>query len=236
MILEDDIMAVYKIYVKVMKEEFFSSVEDWHEPVQINPGPNVGDITTGYKLARRGRVIPITSYLYLKPMKTRSVALYEGPGPKGGLMPVDISRHWYVNLCCKIERVETEPGTFMSRPRDSVNRRASTHVYKGTTRQRFRDNRQQLESYAKRIRSLVIETLAIPTQLDVGFYLHQRGRTSIKILVPLVRFNPFKLTRSDSTTTKSFHRDICRDNPTTTTIWLLPVADNCVTKHDDLIQ
>ena len=93
MILEDDVMAVYKIYTKVLKEEFFSSVEDWHEPVQINLGPNVGDINTGYKPARRGRVIPITSYLYLKPMKTRSVGLYEGPGPKGGLKHVDINRH-----------------------------------------------------------------------------------------------------------------------------------------------
>ena len=62
--------------------------------------------------------------------------------------------------------IETEPNTFMIRPRDSVNRRASTYVYKGTTRQRFRDNRQQLESHAKRIRSLVIKTLAIPHQLD----------------------------------------------------------------------
>ena len=31
----------------------------------------------------------------------------------------------------------------------------------------------------------------------------------------LVRFNPFKLTRSDGSTTKSFHEDICRDYSTT---------------------
>ena len=58
---------------------------------------------------------------------------------------------------------------------ESVNRRASTHVYKGTTRRRFKDNRQQLETQAKRIRSLVIETPSIPSQLDVGFYLHRKG-------------------------------------------------------------
>ena len=58
---------------------------------------------------------------------------------------------------------------------ESVNRRASTHVYKGTTRQMFKDDRQQLETRAKRIRSLVIETPAIPSQLDVGFYLHRKG-------------------------------------------------------------
>ena len=49
-----------------------------------------------------------------------------------------------------------------NRPRDSVNRRVSTCIYKETTRRRFRANRQQLESQAKRIRSLAFETLAIP--------------------------------------------------------------------------
>ena len=29
--------------------------------------------------------------LYLKPMKTKTVAVYEGPGPKGGLRHVDIN-------------------------------------------------------------------------------------------------------------------------------------------------
>ena len=54
----------------------------------------------------------------------------------------------------------------MNRPRDSVDRRASTCVYKGTTRQQFRDKKQQLKSQEKRIRSLVIETPSIPQQLD----------------------------------------------------------------------
>ena len=31
----------------------------------------------------------------------------------------------------------------------------------------------------------------------------------------LVRFNPFKLTRSDGSMTKSFHEDICHDKPMT---------------------
>ena len=53
-----------------------------------------------------------------------------------------------------------------------------------------------------------------PTQLDVGFYLHRRGRTSIN-LVFLVPLNPFKLPSCDGSTTKSLHEDICRDNSTT---------------------
>ena len=103
------------------------------------------------------------------------VALYEGPRPKGGLRHVDVNRLSHVNLHCKIGRIETEPDTFMIRPRDSVNRRAPTYVYKGMTRRRFRNNTQKLESQAKRIRSLVIETPAHPSQLDVGFYLHRKG-------------------------------------------------------------
>ena len=51
-----------------VEDEVFA--KDCHELVQINLGPNVGDITTGRKPARRGRVNPISSSLYLKPMKT----------------------------------------------------------------------------------------------------------------------------------------------------------------------
>ena len=36
-------------------------------------------------------------------------------------------------------------------------------------------------------------------------------------MCPLVWFNPCKLTRRDGSTTKSLHKDICRDKPTTTT-------------------
>ena len=42
-----------------MKEDvhmFFVSVEDWHEQVQINLGPNVGDITTDCRPPRRDRL------------------------------------------------------------------------------------------------------------------------------------------------------------------------------------
>ena len=60
-----------------------------------------------------------------------------------------------------------------------------TRVYKGTTRQRFRENRQQLETYVKLVFSLVIETPSIPSELDIGFYLPWRGRTSINSLASL---------------------------------------------------
>ena len=59
-----------------------------------------------------------------------------------------------------------------------------TRVYKGTTRRWFRDNRQQLDTQVSVLRSLVIETQSIPSQLDIGFYLHRRGRTSINSRVP----------------------------------------------------
>ena len=47
-----------------VEEGIFLIIEHWHEQVQINLGPNVGDITTKYKPPRRGRVILIVSYLY----------------------------------------------------------------------------------------------------------------------------------------------------------------------------
>ena len=52
MILDDDVMAVYKIYAKIWKKKFSQGFGDWHEPVQINLGPNVGDITTRCKPAK----------------------------------------------------------------------------------------------------------------------------------------------------------------------------------------
>ena len=51
----------------------------------------------------------------------KTVTLYEGPGPKAGLRPVDINRHGYVNLCCKKQIVEIGPDTFMNWPRDLIN-------------------------------------------------------------------------------------------------------------------
>ena len=74
-----------------------------------------------------------------------------------------------------------------------MNRRASTYVYKGTTRRWFRDKKQEIESQAKRIRSLVIETLAIPPQTGLGLYLHRKGPNQYKLLVSFVLINPFKL-------------------------------------------
>ena len=80
---------------------------------------------------------------------------------------------------------------------------------------RYKDKKQQLESQAKRIRSLVIETLAIPNTTRRRLLPSSKGPNYYKLPCPLVRFNPFKLTRCDGSTTKSFHEDICRDKTTT---------------------
>ena len=49
----DDDMADYQLPEDVEDKDL---VKDWHEPVQINLGPNVGDITTRRKSAYLGRV------------------------------------------------------------------------------------------------------------------------------------------------------------------------------------
>ena len=51
---EDDNVMVYGELLEDAME-FFLSVEDWYEQVQINLGPNVEDITTKCKPPRRGR-------------------------------------------------------------------------------------------------------------------------------------------------------------------------------------
>ena len=94
MILEDDVMAGYS-FCEGNKEGIFLSIEDWHEQVQINLGPNVGDMTTGDKPTRSGRV----NYMNIEAHKgMRMVALYEGPRPKGGLRRVDVN--WLFHVTC----------------------------------------------------------------------------------------------------------------------------------------
>ena len=70
----------------------------------------------------------------------------EGLKPMIGLRPVAVNRRWYVNLYCKlgISRDQTE---HVYEPVLGLCKLTGvTHVYKGTTRRRFKDNRQQLET------------------------------------------------------------------------------------------
>src|SRR4051812_27501557 len=107
--------------------------KDRHEPVQINLGPNVGDITTGHKPDYLGRVSFISSSRVLKPKKTD-----EGLRPVVGLRLVAVNRRMCVNLYCKVgirrdqPRYEYEPVLGLYEPT------GVTRVYKGTTRRRFR--------------------------------------------------------------------------------------------------
>ena len=53
---EDDVTAGHNFCTDRSQKFSSEGIEDRHEPVQINLGPNVGDVTTGHKPARRGRV------------------------------------------------------------------------------------------------------------------------------------------------------------------------------------
>ena len=78
---EDDVTAVYKVNTKMFKLEFLQ-VEDWHEQVQTNLGPNVGDITTGGKPALCSR---IDSLKIRSPWRCEdNGALRKAQGPKAG--------------------------------------------------------------------------------------------------------------------------------------------------------
>ena len=65
-----------------VEEEIFLSIEDWHEPVQINLGPNVGDITTGRKPATRSGVNPISSSSVSEVHEDRRWRFMKAQGPK----------------------------------------------------------------------------------------------------------------------------------------------------------
>ena len=67
---DDDDMAVYQLPENVEDKDF---VKDWHEPVQINLGPNIGDITTGREPAYLGRVSFISSLKVIKQMKAQGL-------------------------------------------------------------------------------------------------------------------------------------------------------------------
>ena len=99
----------------------------------------------------------------------------EGLRPVAGSRLVAINRDLYINLYCKLGISRDRTGHIYEPVLGLYEPTGVTRVYKGTTWRRFKDNRQQLETQEKRIRSLVIETPAIPSQLDVGFYLHRKG-------------------------------------------------------------
>ena len=87
-------MAVHRKY-KEMFTEISLSVEDWHEHVEINLGPNVGDITTEYKPPWRGRF----TYNYIEAHEDSedgALLMLRGLEPKGGLGPIVVNRHGYV--------------------------------------------------------------------------------------------------------------------------------------------
>ena len=91
-------------------EGIFLSVEDWHEQVQINLGPNVGDITIEYKPPKRGRFMFIRIEAYEDKEYGALLKKLGGPEPKGGSGPIYINRHEICNLCCKLGKGWNQAG------------------------------------------------------------------------------------------------------------------------------
>ena len=70
----------------------------------------------------------------------------EGLKPMIGLRPVAVNRRRYVNLYCKLGIRGDQNGHLYEPVLGLCKLTGITHVYKGTTRRRFKDNRQQLET------------------------------------------------------------------------------------------
>src|SRR6187401_100285 len=84
----------------------------------------------------------------------------------------------------------------MSRPRDSVNR-TRRHLYiKRRPDDGSGTNKKQPVETGKQTAPCSSTPKQYQTKLDIGFYLHRRGRTSINTLCLMCALNPFKLTRA----------------------------------------
>ena len=70
----------------------------------------------------------------------------EGLKPMIGLRPVAVNRCWYVNLHYKLGVSRDQTGHVYEPVLGLCKPTGVTHVYKGTTRRRFKDNTQQLET------------------------------------------------------------------------------------------
>ena len=77
----------------------------------------------------------------LKPKKTEEVSR-----PMVGSRPVAVNQHLYVNLYCKIGIRRDQPGYEYEPVLGLSEPTGVTCIYKGTTRRRFKDDRQQLET------------------------------------------------------------------------------------------
>ena len=70
----------------------------------------------------------------------------KGPGPVVGLQPVAVHRRLCIYLYCKLGTRRDQPG-YEYEPVLGLSEPAGvTRVYKGVTWQRFKDDRQQLET------------------------------------------------------------------------------------------
>ena len=99
------------------------------------------DFATGCKPAYVGRVNFISNSRVLNPKK-----IDEGLRPVVGLRLVAVNWHLYVNLYCKIGIRRDQPGYEYEPVLGLCEPTGVTRVYKGTTRRRFKDNEQQLET------------------------------------------------------------------------------------------
>ena len=68
---EDDVTTGYSLHTSVSRRFSIERIEDWHEPAQINLGPNVEDITVGVtRLGGAGLPMMVTTRSPVPKMKT----------------------------------------------------------------------------------------------------------------------------------------------------------------------
>ena len=111
----------------------------------MNPFKSIWGLMLGILLLGVNRPIwaGLTSSVvkYVKAQEDR-----RGPKARGRFRFVAVNRHLYINLYCKLGIRRDQPGYEYGPVLGLCELTGVTRVYKGTTRRRFKDNRQQLET------------------------------------------------------------------------------------------
>ena len=112
----------------------------------MNPFKSIWGLMLGILLLGVNRPICAGLTSSVAPIVIKPKKADEGLRPVAGSRLVVVNRNLYINLYCKIGIRRGQPG-YEYRPESGLCEPTGvTRVYKGTTRRRFKNNRQQLET------------------------------------------------------------------------------------------
>ena len=112
----------------------------------MNPFKSIWGLMLGILLLGVNRPIWAGSTSSVDPKVIKPKKVDEGLRLVAGSRLVAVNRNFYINLYCKLGIRRDQPGYEYRPVLGLCEPTGVTRVYKGTTRQRFKNNRQQLET------------------------------------------------------------------------------------------